>query len=335
MRRLSKMLFCLFLITGLHQPVAAEVIKLGTIAPEGSVWYTVLRDMADSWREISGDRIKIRIYPGGVAGDDADMVRKMKIGQLHAAALTGQGLATIAAELGVFQMPMLLRSNDELDFVRSRMSAKLEAALESQGFKLLYWSDVGWVYLFAKKPVRNPDDLRKIKLWVWSGNSDYAAALKNLGYQPVPLPATEIHTGLQSGLIDAFTTTPIAALSAQWFGQAKHMTRLKWAPLTAGVVISRKVWDRLPDDIKPALLRASDKARDIALERIRQLEDESIAVMRQYGLTVHDVTPEAARIWREESEAGYPALMKRSLPRDTFDEVVALLREFRGRAGTP
>ena len=334
MKRLSKILFCLFLIAGLHQPVSAETIKLGTLAPEGSVWHTVLRDMADSWRDISGDRIKVRIYPGGVAGDDADMVRKMKIGQLHAAALTGQGLAAIAKEFAVFQTPLLLRNDDELDFVRSRMSEKLEAALESQGFKLLYWSDVGWVYLFSKVPVVTPDDLRKLRLWVWSGNTAYAAALKNLGYRPVPLPATEIYTALQSGLIDAFTTTPIMALSTQWFGQAKHMMDLKWAPLTAGVVISKKVWDRLPEDIKPALLRASDKARDIAFERVRQLENEAIEVMQQYGLTVHAVSAEAARLWKEESEAAYPALMDRSVPKDTFDEVVALLNEFRGQDRT-
>lgn len=309
---------------------SAQTIKLGTLAPEGSIWHTVLRDMGDAWAEASNGRIRVRIYAGGVAGDDADMVRKMRIGQLHAAALTGQGLASIASEMAVFQTPMLLRSSEELDFVRGRLNDKLEAILEEKGFKLLYWSEIGWAYLFSTSPVTGPDDLRPLKMWVWSGDTAWANALKDAGYRPVPLPATEIHTGLQSGLIDTFTMPPVAALAMQYFGVAKNMSRLKWAPLTAAVVVSMKTWNRIPDDLKPALLEAAETARVNAEGKVRAMEDEAIVAMEGYGLKVHDISPENTERWRAELRNAYPAMAGHSFPKGIFAEVEALLAEFRG-----
>jgi len=308
----------------------AQTIKLGTLAPEGSVWDIVLREMAEEWREVSNGRIRVRIYPGGVAGDDADMVRKVRIGQLQAAALTGEGLSNVAEEISIFQMPMLLRSDAELDYVRDKLAPKLEAIMEEKGFKVLYWSEVGWVYLFSNQPVQRPADLKPLKIWVWAGDAAWADALKDGGYRPVPLPATEIHTGLLSGLIDSFATTPVAALSFQWFGQAKNMMAMKWAPLTAAVVISTRTWERIPEDIRPEILAAAQRAGEEAKVKIRSLESEAIAAMEGYGLTVNEVTPEMAAEWRTEIESTYPKLLGKSIPEDIYIEVAAILKEYRG-----
>ncbi len=322
---------CLFLAAALGSaPATAQTIKLGTLAPEGSVWYNVLRDMAEEWKEISNGRIQVRIYPGGIAGDDSDMVRKVRIGQLHAAALTGQGLSNIAKEISVFQMPMLLRSDDELDYVRDQLAPELEAILEEKGFKVLYWSEVGWVYLFSNKPVVKPADLKPLKLWVWAGDAAWADALKDGGYRPVPLPATEIHTGLTSGLLDAFATTPVVALSYQWFGQAKNMMAMKWAPLTAAVVISKKTWDRIPEDIRPEIMAAAIKAGDRAKVEIRRLEDDAIKAMEGFGLKVNDVTPAIAAEWRVEIERTYPKIIGKSIPEEIYQDVAAILEGYRG-----
>lgn len=239
-------LIALFFMATSQPAIAAQTIKLGTLAPDGSVWHLALQDMAASWEEISRGEIKVRIYPGGIVGDDADAVRKMRIGQLHAAGITGQGLSQIDADMRVFQTPMLLESDGELDYVRERVGPKLEERLQQKGFKVLSWNDVGWVYLYSKEPVVSPDDLRAMKLWVWAGDAVWAEALKSIGHHPVPLPATDIHMALQSGLIDAFSTTPVAALSYQWFGQAPHMTRMKWAPLTGAIIIRMPPGRRSP-----------------------------------------------------------------------------------------
>ena len=309
--------------------VLAQTIKLGTLAPEGSVWYVAVRDLAEEWKRISNGAITVRIYPGGVAGDGNVMVQKMRVGQLQAAALTAGGLSSIAAEMKVFNTPMLIRSDEELDFVRTSLEPELEALAEAKGFKLLAWSDVGWLYLFSKTAVRNPDDARRLKMWTSAGDATWEAALKDAGYRPVALPPTEIHMGLQSGLIEALAAPPVMALSSQWFGVAKHMTDFRWAPLIGALVISAKAWEKFPAEIRPQLLEAARRITAKAQDEVRRFESEAIAAMQAYGLEVHAVSQEAAEIWEREIRDTYPKIIGRSIPADIYHEVTAQLESYR------
>ena len=305
----------------------AQTIKIGTAAPDGSPWHIALREMAQSWKQLSGGRVQVRIYPGGVAGNEPDMVRKMRIGQLHGAALSGQeGLSQIATEMRVLETPMLLKSNAELDYVRDRVSPELEAVLAARGFKVLDWSDVGWVYLFTNKPVVYPADAKSLHIRVSTGDAAWAKALKQGGYNPVPLPLTEMHTGLQSGLIDGFTAPPVMALATQWFGLANHMTAMKWAPLTGALVVSEKAWTQIPKEIRPLLLAAARKACGQAQAEIRRFEDGAIEAMKMHGLVVHEVTPAVARQWEIEVQGTYDSLVGASIPEHIFKTVSGILR---------
>ena len=122
----------ILLLTAL--PLSAQTIKFGTLAPEGSPWYNIIRDMAEVWKKATKGKIHFRIYPGGIAGDDPDMVRKMRIGQLHGAALTSIGLSQIAPEIEALQMPMTLASYEELDYFMSQIVERLSVILDAQGF---------------------------------------------------------------------------------------------------------------------------------------------------------------------------------------------------------
>ncbi len=329
MKRTILALIAALLVHGVSTAASARTIKLGTLAPEGSIWHEIIRDMAEAWKAAPGADIKVRIYSGGVAGDEADMIRKMRIGQLHAAALTGAGLAKIAPEILALQMPMMFRSDAELDYVRQRLGPRLEAILEAKGFKLLTWGDAGWVHVFAQRPVVYPDDLKPLKLFTWAGDTATLEAWQRAGFRPVPLAATDIHTALQSGLINAFTTTPIAALSFQWFGLAKHMTNLKWAPLIGAIVISTRTWRALPDEAKPDLLRA---ARDVGARLKRaapKLGDEAVEVMKKHGLVVHQVPDDAVTAWERGARAGYASLVDVVVPAAMVAEVERLRDAYR------
>jgi TRAP-type transport system periplasmic protein len=331
---MTRLLAALLALVGLAlpgTPAAAQSIKLGTLAPQGSPWHAIIRDMTDAWTKGTGGKLKVRIYPGGVAGDEPDMVRKMRVGQLHAASLTGVGLSTIAPEIGALQLPMLIRDYEELDHVMEKVGPRLEAILEQKGFKVLNWGDAGWVHFFAQKPVVRPDDLKPLKLFVWAGDTAYVEAFKDAGYRPVPLAATEIHSGLASGLINAFATTPLAALSFQWFGQAKHMNGLRWAPLVGATIITMDAWKRIPDAQKPVVLKAAQDAGARMRADTRRLGDRAIEVMKRHGLVVHDVPPAAVAQWERASRAAYPKLVGRAVPADMVAEIEKHLAEFRAR----
>ena len=307
----------------------AQTLKLATLAPEGSVWYAALQTLSEDWRRISNGTIDVRIYPGGVAGDDSVMVQKMRIGQLGGAALTGDGMASIAIDMRIFQMPMLIRTDAELDHLRERLSGELEATALAQGFKVLAWSDVGWVYLFSTKPITDPDAARRARMWTATGDTGWLQALKGAGYKPVALPTTEILSGLQSGLIDAFNTPPVAALSSQWFGLANHMMDLRWSPFVGAVVVTTRFWDAVPPDQRDALQDAARHATSGARDEVRRFEREAVVAMQAHGLTVHAVNAENARRFEAEIRAVYPQLVGASIPGAIYTKAQDILDEYR------
>jgi len=312
-------------------PAQDQTVKLGTLAPEGSPWHGIIRDMADEWKKASGGKVSFRIFAGGVLGDEPDMVRKMRIGQLHAAALTGVGLSEIAPEIMGIQMPMLVRTYEELDYVMERIAPRFEAALKAKGFVVLNWGDAGWVHFFTQKPVTTLEELRTQKMFVWSTSASDAGVWKDAGVQPVSMPSTEILVGLKSGLINAFGTTPLAALSFQWFGLAKNMTDLPWAPLIGATVISAKKWESIPEAQRPALVEAAKKSGARMKTEARKLGDEAVKVMKDNGLVVHPVAPAALAEWEKQAKAAWPKVMGQTIPADLVAEIEKHLAEYRAK----
>lgn len=308
-----------------------QVLKLATLAPEGSPWHDVILDIGESWKTASGGRVTLHVYAGGVAGDEPDMIRKMRIGQLQAAALSGAGLAQITPEIQALQMPMMLASYEELDYVRDRLAPKLETITEAHGFKILNWADAGWVHFFTQRPAIRPAEMKPLKIFTWEGDPTYAEVMKRMGFQPVPMAATDMYTGLQSGLINAFPTTPIAALSFQWFGLAKHMSDVKWAPLVGAMVVSATAWRTLPDELKPRLVQAAQDAAVRARSKIRPLEDDAIAAMKTHGLLVDPVPPDALKEWEAIGRQSYPYLVGKVVPAAMVAEVERLRDEYRAK----
>jgi TRAP-type transport system periplasmic protein len=309
---------------------SAQTIKFGTLAPQGSPWHAIAQDMAKDWKTASSGKIDVLIYPGGIAGDDPDMVRKLRIGQLQMAGLTGVGLSQIVPEVAALQMPMLLTTTAELNYVRGRVTADLEAMLEARGFKLLAWADVGWVHFFTKQPVKHPDDLKAEKLWVWTGDTTYLEAWKSSGYQPVALPATEIFTGLQSGLITAFSTTPLAALSYQWFPKANHMTDLRWAPFVGALIITTRSWNTIPEPLRPALLESAKRTGQRVQTLVEKLNADAVKAMEGRGLTVEPVSAEQTAIWEQRvNTLAYPKVVGTAVPAEMFAKVQQFRDEYR------
>jgi TRAP-type transport system periplasmic protein len=327
-------LACLpFCVAGARAAGGSVVIKMGTGAPEGSPWHQILKSMGEKWKESSKGAVTLRIYPGGVLGDEPDLVRKMRVGQIQAAAITAVGLSDIDDAVAALQIPMMFRSYEELDYVRDKLRPILEQRLESRGFVVLNWGDAGWVMFFAKESFAEPEDLKKMKLFVWAGDSHSVEIWKAGGFHPVPLAATDILPGLQTGLINAFDTTPLAALANQWFGLAPHMLDLKWAPLVGATVITKKAWESIPAASREGVLQAASEAGERLKGEIRATNQKAIEAMEKHGLIVHPASPELESRWRKAAEEVYPEIRGTIVPADMFDKVRRLRDEFRGTGG--
>jgi TRAP-type C4-dicarboxylate transport system substrate-binding protein len=311
------------------QPV---VVKMATLVPQGSQWHTTLLELAEAWKQDSGCRVIVRLYPGGVAGDDGDVVRKIRLGTLDAGVLTANGLGDIDRSVFALAMPMMYASYDELDYVLERMTPELERIYAAKGFVILAWADAGWLHFFAKTPVRVPDDLKAQKLFTWAGDPAGVELWKTAGFNPVPLPSTEIATALQTGLVTAVTSSPQAAVLLQWYSHAPHMTEVNWAVLLGGMLISTRTWERIPVDLRPALLAAAQEAGRKLSAQTRGGAVRDVEAMARRGLDVVRLDGETEKLWRDTAEAAYPTLRDRFVPGGVLDAAMKLRQQYRAGA---
>lgn len=321
------------LLLGCVTPAMPQtVIKMGTLAPDGSPWHQALQSMGERWRKISAGQVKLVIYPGGVLGDEPDMVNKMRIGQIQAAGLSGAGLSGIEPGVMALQIPMMFDSYEELDYVRERVAPRLEKMVEARGYVVLNWGDVGWVHFFTTRPASRMGDMRKMKLLTLAGDNDTLELWKANGFRAVPLAATDILTGLQTGLVDAVPNTPLFALLDQSFGIARNMIDVKWAPLIGATVITRRMWDSLPAAQRSDMMKAAREAGVSLRDGIRKMGDEAIVTMQKRRLQVIHADAAALAEWRREAEGVYPKLRGGQVPAELFDEVRKLRDEYRATA---
>ena len=311
------------------QAAGPTVIKMATLAPEGSSWYKVLQKMGEGWKKATDGAVTLRIYPGGVSGDEDAVIRKMRVGQLQAAAVTGIGLSYLDRSFYALHIPMMYASDEEFDYVRDRLAPAIERKLEEKGMIVLNWGDAGWVHFFAKTPFTRPDEVKAMKLYAGAGDTRLLQLYKETGFNPVPLSTIDILPGLQSGLINAFDTTPLAALAFQWFGLAPHMADLRWAPLTGATVIDKKAWLGIPENLRPKILAAAQEAGMNLRDEIRRLNDDAVKVMVKNGLKVSHVPPDAQAEWRKIVEDVYPQIRGKIIPADMFDAARKYRDEFR------
>ena len=307
------------------------VIKVGTLAPEGTPWYEVIQEVGAKWKKASGGRISFTIFGGGVQGDEADMIRKMRYDQLQMGAFTSVGLETITPEMSALWIPLLFQNYEELDYVRSKLDARLEKALGDKGFVVLNWGDAGWVKYFAKKPIPTLKALQDQTLFTWSGDSKSEEMYKDAGFKVQPLAPTEILTSLQTGMIEAFPAPATAALANQWFGLAKHMLDIKFAPVVGGTIITKKAWDGIDRGLQPTLLKLALETGAKFTPQIRKLETDAIDAMVKRGLKIYPLTPQADQEWRQLADRFYPKIRGSIVPADLFDEVRRLVAEYRAQ----
>lgn len=308
------------------QPVT---IKLATLAPEGSTWHESLKDLARRWSERSGGRVQLKIYAGGVAGDETSVTSKMRIGQFGAALITSHGITSITTYVRAFGLPRMIRSYEELDVAVDRLRPSLERRLAEKGFVALGFAEAGMVRLFVAEPTTDPDRIRRMKLFTWAGDTETTALWAKAGFATVPLPSTEIMTGLQTGLITAIPTAPALALASQWYAFTKALVDLPIAPLMGALVVTRGDWERIPEELRPALREEAERTVAAMRHDNRRLERDAVEAMRRRGLAVLVPPPADRERWDALADEVNRSVRGGYVDADAYDEMAAALAEHR------
>lgn len=333
--RLALGVLALALATLAAGPAAAKktTIKMATLAPKGSAFHKVLAELGEQWKTLSGGDVQLKIYPGGVAGDDAEVVRKIRLGTLHGGLITAAGLREIDPAVHVLQLPLFYADWPEYDHVREALQPTLDQIYRDKGFVVLAWGDAGWVRFLSKAPIVTPADAAAQKLFVLQGDPKQAELWKSNGFTVVPLPATEITTALQTGLVDAVPTTAQAAVLMRWHDHAKHITGATWTPLVGGLIIDGKVWEGIEPALRDKLASAAVTAGQKLQTMNRSVDQESITEMQKRGLVVNPIPPEALAQWKAKVAAAEGRIRGDYAPAALYDQAKAIRDAYRAQNG--
>jgi TRAP-type C4-dicarboxylate transport system substrate-binding protein len=317
----------------LAPPAWSQVtLKFATLVPERSSYYAILKNMTDSWAQLSGGRVKVILYPGGRQGDDPDVVRKIRLGTLQGALLASPGLAEIDRSVYALSIPLAFESTEEVYGALERMRPGLEAGMEAKGFVALAWADGGWLRFFSRKPVAAPDDLRRQKLFQWAGDPKSLEVWKAAGFNAISAPATELATGLQTGLLDAFLASPQVAVVTRYYEQAPNMTDLKWSIVLTGLVVSKDAWAKVPQDLRPILQKAAREASDRLRADMRASDEKDLQALRGAGLKVIAVDARNRDLWQKTVAGAVGRMRGDGVPAAAYDEALRLRDELRRKA---
>ncbi len=304
-------------------------IKLDTLAPQGSSWHQLLISMAAEFSKASNGKVELKVYAGGTQGNEGEMIRKISIGQLQAASMTAVGLHEITPEPQAEDVPFMIDSYEEYDFVHEKVRGKLEWALAKKSFQVLQWGEVGFIYLFSTQPYKTPQDFGKGKVFTWNGDPGAEAAWKAAGFHPVVLSSTDLIPSLSSGMINIISESPLYAYTTHIFDRANHMLDLRWGFLTGATVVRKDAWDKVPADLRGKLLEISESYGIKTREDIRKQNEDAIIQMKNRGLIVEE--PGNLEGWQKAAVAASTIVRGKVVPAEIYDEVKKYRDEYRAQ----
>jgi TRAP-type C4-dicarboxylate transport system substrate-binding protein len=308
----------------------AADIKIATVAPDGSRWMQQMRAGADEVSARTAGRVVIKFYPGGVMGNDAQVLRKIRIGQLQGGAFTAGGLGERYGALNLYGIPLLFRSLDEIDAVRAQFDPEIAAGLERAGFVTFGFIEGGFANLLSNEPIRSVEDMRRKKVWVPEGDAISFLAMEAMGLSPSVLPVTDVLTGLQTGLIDITFASPVAALVLQWHTKVKYITDLPVSYSMGVFAIEKSVFSGLSAADQQVVREVMGRYIQGLDREARDDNREAAEVLAGAGLQTVTVNDADVEGWRKTIESIHPQLRARpDIDAAMFDRMLAALAEHR------
>jgi TRAP-type C4-dicarboxylate transport system substrate-binding protein len=304
-------------------------IKFATLAPEGSAWMKTMHQLDDDVRIATNNRLGFKFYTGGVQGDERDVLRKIRNGQLHGGGFTGYGLGSIAPEVRVLELPFMFRNHGEIDYVRSRMDSLFAGIYGVKNMLFLGWADVGFINIFSNQPIRSPSDLQNAKMWIWSGDPLAELFFKAFRVSPIPLSVPDVLTSLQMGVIDAVYASPLACVSVQWYTRVKYMTDIPVTYSIGAVLVSKSALRKVSAEDTALLLELSNKYLRKLNAKTRVQNLEAVDVMRKEAIQVVSVDEDARKSFFATGRNAWSDGIGKIYSKEILERVTALVNEYR------
>jgi len=325
------LLLVLLLFSAGGRAAPEYIIKFATLAPPGSTWVNLLHDWDTELRAKSNGRIGFKFYPGGVQGDEPEVLKKMRFNQLQGGAFTGYGIGRMYSPARVMELPFLFRNTDEIDYVRGEFMPQFRTGFEKNGYELLGWMEVGFVHIFSKQPIRSLDDMKSSRVWLWQGDPMGQAFFDASGISPIPLSIIDVYTSLSTGLIDTVYAPPLGAIALQWFTKTPYVSTVPLTDGIGGLIVSQRFYASLPEDLQGLLSATGRETGEKLIAATRTDNRKSLTTLEEHGLTFVEpgegMSEEALQDLRDRAAA--ELIRKDYIPAQLFDKTRTLLDRYR------
>jgi TRAP-type C4-dicarboxylate transport system substrate-binding protein len=328
-------LFIFLLALIMVSPLQAKVFKIATISPDGLSWMKQLRASAKEIEKLTEGRVKFKIYPGGVQGDDQTVLRKMRIGQLHGGAVAAGSLTKFYPDLQIYNLPLEFRDYREVDYVRQRIDSRIVQGLEDNGLISFGLTETGFAYILSNSPITSIAELRSVKAWVPNNDPVALGLVKSFGVTPIPLGLADVLASLQTGLINAVAVPPIVAIALQWHTQLKYITEMPLVYIYSLMAMDKKTFYKMAPDDQGIVKRILNKTfADI--NRNNRLDNvTAYQALLDQGLKAVTPGAESMNEWLATAKTSIDNLIDEGrITRESMDALMIQLDAVRG-IGTP
>jgi TRAP-type transport system periplasmic protein len=306
-------------------------IKIAVVMPEGSTWTDTLHELADAVKIETGGDVAIRIFAGGVSGDEVDVLRKMRVNQLHAGGFSGVGLGLILPEIRVFEAPLLFNTYAEIDYVKQKMFDEFAGRFEEKGYVLLGFAEAGFVYFFSARRIDSVKRLQQTRMWVWKGDRVAENFLDAFGVQGYPLQLADVNTGLETGMIDSFYSPPLASVAFQWYARVQYMLDFPMVNATGALLMNKRTFYDLAPEHREIVGRLAKQYAARLVQLTRRDNAEAIQVLSEAGVVIIPPTPEQTASFKRNAEKNYAMSIPSLYAQELFDQIRGLIAECRDK----
>jgi len=326
----KKLIVCVVLILSVNT-FAKTDIRFAVLAPEGSTWINLMKDFNNNLAKETKGELSFKIFPGGVSGDEFDVIRKMRIGKVDSAGFTGVGLGQIIPAIRVLELPRLFDNYAEIDYVTSKMKPYFEKEFEKKGYVLLGWAEVGFVNIFANKKIDSLASMEGVKMWAWEGDPLAKTLFEDLKLVPNPMPVTDVFTSLQTGLINGVYISPLGAIAMQWFTKTKYMNTQKLTNATGAVLMTTKSFNQLPKDKQVLLKKRFAEFCDKLIKASRADNEKAYNTLKKNNITFVDLKADDVQKFENISKGVWKELTGKLYSQDVLNMVLKYRDEIRNK----
>ena len=277
-----------------------QLIKVATLAPRNSPFLRSFEELDQRIRQLSGGAVGFQMYSSGVAGDELAVVRKMRVGQLDSGMVTSEGLGLMVPEVNVLRAPGVITSYADLGAVTKELLPDFESAFEQKGFKLISWGEAGQYRYFSREPIYHPNDVKRMRPWLWPQSPVMQETWRAIGATPVPLPMPEVYGALQTRMIDVVESTSLQYVALQWHSTGqKYVTSDVNGVLMGAWVMNKSVFDALTPELREKIVSMAriNSIRESALNR--ETDESSLRRLLDRKFTKTDLSPDGKKVFEQ------------------------------------